>query len=65
MLFRSTAWLVPAAALQPYAGDVVVANELRGWMFVVEPVNGGYRTLRLDTSLTGPQYNLEGASAIP
>jgi hypothetical protein len=61
-----TAWLVPAAAaLQPYAGDVMVANELRGWIFTVEPVNGGYRTLRLDTSLTGPQYNLEGAGVIP
>jgi hypothetical protein len=60
-----TAWLVPAAAIQPYAGDVMVANELRGWIFTVEPVNGGYRTLRLDTSLTGPQYNLEGAGVIP
>jgi len=43
----------------------MVANELRGWISIVEPVNGGYRTLRLDTSLTGPHYNLEGAGVIP
>ena len=59
------AWLLPAARLRPFAGDVIVAAELRGWIFAVEPVAGGYRTLRLRTSLTGSQYNLEGAAVIP
>jgi hypothetical protein len=59
------AWLVPAAQLGPFAGDVMVAAELRGWIYVVEPMTGGYRTLRLKTSLTGSQYNFEGATVIP
>jgi hypothetical protein len=59
------AWLVPAARLRAFAGDVLVAAELRGWIYVVEPTTGGYRTLRLKTSLTGSQYNLEGATVIP
>lgn len=59
------AWLVPATALRPYAGDVMVAAELRGWIYVIEPDNGGFRTVRLTTSLTDSQYNLEGASAVP
>jgi hypothetical protein len=58
------AWLLPAARLRPLAGDVIVAAELRGWIFVVEPMAGGYRTLRLRTNLTGSQYNLEGATVI-
>jgi hypothetical protein len=59
------AWLVPATPLRPYAGDVMVAAELRGWIYVIKPDNGGNRTLRLTTSLTGSHYNLEGATAIP
>jgi hypothetical protein len=59
------AWLVPAARLRPFAGDVVVATELRGGFYVVEPRAGGFRTLRLDVGLTGSQYNLEGATVIP
>lgn len=59
------AWLVPATPLRPYAGDVLVAAELRGWIFIVEPYGGGYRKVRLTTSLTASHYNLEGASAIP
>jgi hypothetical protein len=59
------AWLISAAQLHPFAGDVIVGAELRGWIFVVEPTAGGYRTLRLTTSLTGSQYNLEGATFIP
>jgi hypothetical protein len=59
------AWLVPAAPLRSYAGDVMVAAELRGWIYIVKPYSGGYRTLRLTTSLTDSHYNLEGASAIP
>jgi len=59
------AWLVPGAQLRAFAGDVLVAAELRGWIFIVEPEAGGYRTIRLETSLTGSQYNLEGATFIP
>ena len=59
------AWLVPATRLRPYAGDVLVAAELRGWIYIVKPDGGGYRTVRLITSLTASHYNLEGASAIP
>jgi len=59
------AWLIPATLLRPFAGDVLVAAELRGWIYVVKPANGDDLVVRLKTNLTGSQYNLEGATAIP
>jgi hypothetical protein len=62
--FWRTAWLVPAQQLRRYAGDVLVAAELRGWVYIIEPGNP-YRTIRLETNLTRSHYNLEGATVIP
>jgi hypothetical protein len=59
-----TAWFVPARQLRRYAGDVLVAAELRGSFYVVEP-GDPYRAIRLDTNLTRSHYNLEGATVIP
>lgn len=55
---------VAASALHPYAGDVVVGSELRGWFWVVQPSAGSFVAHRLSTSLAGKQYNLEGAAYI-
>jgi hypothetical protein len=62
--FWRTAWFVPAQQLRRYAGDVLVAAELRGWVYVIEPGHP-YRTIRLETNLTRSHYNLEGAAVIP
>jgi hypothetical protein len=59
-----TAWFVPAQQLRRYAGDVLVAAELRGWLYIIEPGHP-YRTIRLETNLTRSHYNLEGAAVIP
>jgi hypothetical protein len=58
------AWMVPSRQLRRYEGDVLVAAELRGWVYVVEP-GQPYRTIRLETNLTRSHYNLEGAAVIP
>jgi hypothetical protein len=62
--FWRTAWFVPARQLRRYAGDVLVAAELRGWVYIIEPGHP-YRPIRLDTNLTRSHYNLEGAAVIP
>lgn len=59
-----TAWFLPARQLRRYAGDVLVAAELRGWVYVITPERS-YRAIRLATDLTGSHYNLEGAAVIP
>ena len=59
-----TAWFVPARQLRQYAGDVLVAAELRGWLYVIEPGHPS-RATRLDTNLTRSHYNFEGAAVIP
>jgi hypothetical protein len=59
------AWLIPAAILSPYLGDVLAATELRGGIYVVEPTARGYRTVRLDLDSLQTQYNLEGATVVP
>jgi hypothetical protein len=59
-----TAWFVPAQQLRRYVGDVLVAAELRGSVYIIEPGNP-YRTIRLETNLTRSHYNLEGAAVIP
>ena len=58
------AWFMPSQQLRRYAGDVLVAAELRGWVYIVEPGHP-YRTIRLETNLTRSHYNLEGAAVIP
>jgi hypothetical protein len=59
-----TAWLVPAKQLRRYAGDVLVATELRGSFYVIEP-GSSYRAIRLETTMTRSHYNLEGAAVLP
>jgi len=57
-----TVYLAPAAALQPYAGDVVVGTELRGLFWAVRPRGSGFAATRLPTNLGAKAYNLEGAT---
>jgi hypothetical protein len=59
-----TAWFLRAQQLRRYVGDVLVAAELRGWIYIIEP-GRPYRTIRLETNLTRSHYNLEGAAVIP
>jgi hypothetical protein len=59
-----TALFVPAQQLRRYTGDVLVAAELRGSVYIIEPGHP-YRTIRLETNLTRSHYNLEGAAVIP
>jgi hypothetical protein len=59
------AWLVRAAILRPYLGDVLATTELRGGIYVVEPTPRGYRTVRLNLVSTLAHYNLEGATVVP
>jgi hypothetical protein len=54
-------WFAAARQLRRLDGLVVVAAELRGWLFVVEPARGRFRAVRLRTSLDRAHYNFEGA----
>ena len=47
-----------------FAGEVLVASELRGSFYIVEP-GDPYRTIRLGTNLKGSHYDLDGAAVIP
>jgi hypothetical protein len=63
-------FLLPAAQLKPYAGDLIVASEIKGWLWVVRPrANGkGLQTVRLAATLPPPAptgYDLEGATYVP
>jgi hypothetical protein len=59
---RSTnVYFAPAAQLARYPGAVLVGSELRARFWVVVPIKGGFRAVRLNTSLRGGAYNLEGA----
>jgi hypothetical protein len=58
-------WFARAHELSPYAGSVVVAAELKGWLFVVERSGTSFRTIRLRTNLIGGHYNFEGAAFLP
>jgi len=59
-------FLVPAAQLAPYVGDVIVGSEAKGLLWVVRPrpLGRGLQTLLLPTSLPAATYDLEGATYV-
>jgi hypothetical protein len=54
-------YFAPTSELRPFAGDVVVGSEVRGFFWVVRPRGSGFAALRLPTNLGGKKYNFEGA----
>ncbi len=54
-------FMAPAAALRPFAGDIIVGSELRGLFWVVRPRGQGFTALPLATGLASKTYNFEGA----
>jgi hypothetical protein len=59
-------YMVPAAELRPYVGDVIVGGELHSWFWILRPTHsGGFQTLRLETNLPSKQWALEGAAYVP
>lgn len=59
-------FLVPAAQLAPYVGDVIVGSEVKGMFWVVRPRphGRGLQTLLLPTTLPAATYDLEGATYV-
>ena len=54
-------YLVPAASLAPYAGDVVVGSEARPNFWILEPSGDGFAKLQLRDNLPAGTYSLEQA----
>ncbi|HVP74801.1 MAG TPA: hypothetical protein VMS63_02175 [Gaiellaceae bacterium] len=59
-------FLVPAAQLAPYIGDVIVGSEMKGLFWVVRPRphGRGLQTVLLPTTLPPATYDLEGATYV-
>ena len=59
-------FLVAAAQLAPYVGDVIVGSEVKGMFWVVRPRphGRGLQTLLLPTTLPAATYDLEGATYV-
>jgi hypothetical protein len=57
-------FLIPAARLAPYVGDLIVGSELNAMFWVVRPRGRGFQTLFVPTSLPPGAYNLEGAAYV-
>jgi hypothetical protein len=59
---------VPAGALRPYAGDIVVGTEPRGTFWVVRPNGKSFTTRRIPLTIppppSGKPLNLEGATFV-
>jgi len=59
-------FFTPAAALQRYAGSVIVGTELTGQFWLVRPAGKTrFQTLVLKTDLPIQPYNLEGSAFVP
>ena len=50
-----------AASLRPYLGDIFLATERHGYMYVIHPIGRTYTTIPVHTNLRARDYNLEGA----
>lgn len=57
-------YFVSAAQLAPYAGDLFVATEAKGYFWVLESTGEGVHAIRLTNTLTKKGHGLEGAIAI-
>jgi hypothetical protein len=58
------AFFAPASQLRTYAGDLIVGSEIKGIFWAVQPRGRGFRTFRLQATLPGKAFNLEGAAYI-
>jgi hypothetical protein len=58
-------YLVPAAELAQYAGNVLVGTELQARLWLIRPRGQGFVTRELKTDLPPGNYNLEGAAYVP
>ncbi len=57
-----TVLVAPRDPLAAYRGDVLVATERHGYMYVVRPNGMDYAALPIRTNLRARDYNLEGAA---
>jgi hypothetical protein len=60
-----TVLVAAAARFAGHEGEVVVGSETKGLMWLIGPTRTGFRVLRLQTNLSAPGYNLEGATFVP
>lgn len=66
--FSTNVYRIPAAALRPYAGNLVVGTEVRGLFYSVKPHGRAFTTRRIAVTVpappTGQPLNLEGAAFV-
>lgn len=66
--FSTNVYRIPAAALRPYAGDLIVGTEVHGLFFFVKPHGGVFTTRRIPVTVppppNGQALNLEGAAFV-
>jgi hypothetical protein len=60
-----TVLVASAGQFAGHEGAVVVGTEVQGQMWLLSPRGGGFRAVRLQTNLSAPRYNLEGATFVP
>jgi hypothetical protein len=63
--FPGTPLVAAAAQFAGHTGEVIVGSEIRGLFWLVAPAKSGFRSTRLQTNLSAPSYNLEGATFVP
>jgi hypothetical protein len=63
--FPGTVLVASADQFAGHEGAVVVGTEVHGQMWLVTPRGNAFRTVRLQTNLSAPSYNLEGATFVP
>jgi hypothetical protein len=54
----------PGNGLAQYTGDLFLATERRGFMYVLQAQGNGYHLQPLTTNLKAPNYNMEGVAYI-
>jgi hypothetical protein len=52
----------PASQFREYRGGVIVGTETAADFWIVRPQGSRFRVIRLETNLTAPKYNFEGAA---
>ena len=56
--------LATADQFKGHPGEVIVGTEVMGTVWLVAPAGTGFRADRLQTNLSAPVYNLEGAAFV-
>ncbi len=57
-------YFAPASQLQRFAGDVLVATEVKAHIYAVEPRGQGFVTVKFRHNLRGGNYSLEGSTYV-